>query len=122
MNAEPQIAAYCAGLRKSPGPARHVVAPGRAREGDRTPSGNEAGSPKRFVPPAGGCCPVADPWPRRPRFAGTTRKPLESAAAVASRPGVIGLAALVLVAGLLRVAAHLGSTSGPVVVHLVWPA
>lgn len=121
MNAEPQIAAYCATVRQGNGPARHRMADKKSRGSDRAPEREQAGRSLGFRPPAGGCAPVADPWPRRPRFSRASRQPLEAATALAAKPAATVVAAFVLLAGLMRVAAEFGSQSGPVIVHLVWP-
>ena len=121
MNAESEIAAAVAALR-GPGRPKSIGMASRNASGrHRTPAPNQAGGTKRFAPPSGGRGAIPDPWPRRPRFAGTARRAVEGASAVAARPAVVGVAALVFAAGLLRVAAELGRQSGPYIFHLVWP-
>ena len=122
MNAELQIAAAVAAIRRPAAPANNRLQAGSSRGGHRAPAQDQAGGPKRFAPQAGGGGPVSNPWPARPRISRTGRKPLEAAAAVAGKPAVVFASGAILLAGLLRIAAELWPSSGPVIVHMFYGA
>ena len=121
MNAETQITAAVAALRGANGPTFNSVAAGPTRAGDRAPAYNKTRTPNRVMAAPPGSHRLDCLWPARPRIARTGRAISQNARTIGARPSVIAFAAMVLCAGAIRVASYLGSTGGPVVVHLVWP-
>lgn len=120
MNAEQQIAAACASIRQGNGPSSHGVANRGTTASYKPPSRNEDGHPKRFSAPAGGDSRVDNPWPPKPGIARASRRYFAAAVKIASgqRAGLVAMC--LLLAGALRVIIEMGSTKGPVIVHLLY--
>lgn len=120
MNAESQIAAAVAAIRRSDGPAVHRVAARSAQPGHRAPAGNQNGQPKRFAPAPSVGGPVRDRWPARPGIAGKIRRAIAAASEIAARRPVEIAAVSLLVAGATRVAVHLVEPTHPVIIKLMY--
>ena len=120
MNAESQIAAAVAAIRRPDGPAIHRVAARPAQPSHRAPPGIQNGQPKRFSAPVAVGGPIRDCWPARPGIAGKIRRAIAAASEIAARRPVEIAAVSLLVAGATRVAVHLVEPTHPVIIKLMY--